>query len=129
MKRFQCRVISTGEVINEWTSKTGGIDYREPSFERYGPFEVVEIEDHSERKEKLKLFRQVRDGLLSDVVDLEVKNIVLNDSTFTPAQVKKYRKALRDSTDPFKDWQTNPQAAAALDSLVVDEYVWPVIGE
>lgn len=80
------------------------------------------------RSAKLQVLRNLRAPKLSEV-DILVNDLALEDTTLTAIAVKEYRQALKDVTNPFKNYESDSGHAAALDALVVETFVWPLMPE
>jgi hypothetical protein len=132
MKVFKCK--KNGKVTNQWTIESvdsqgrTGINYREDSFGPEGTFEIIEEEDNSERKDKLKRLKELRDAVKAETFADAFEDFILKEvPPYTQKQVRDYKQALKNVLDPYKNWKDDPEAAARLDALVVEDFVWPVI--
>lgn len=74
---------------------------------------------------KLDTLRLYRAAKLAEV-DVMVNDIVLLDGSLTALQVKDYRTALKNVTDPYKNYASDAGHAAALDALDLSTFEWPV---
>lgn len=77
------------------------------------------------RAGKLTHLRALRSAKLMEV-DIMVNDLALGDTSLTQVQIKDYRQALKDVTEPFKEYATDEDHATALDALDVPGFVWPV---
>ena len=134
MKRYYRK--KDGIVTNGWDDNAvdcqgrRGIHYREPSFGEEGTFEIIEEEDHAERIAKFRAFKEKRDLVKAETFAGALEDFVLETTPpYTKKQLRDYKKALKESIDPFKNWREDAEAAARLDELVIENYVWPVLGE
>lgn len=91
-------------------------------------FEISEAKQEAKlngsREIKLANIRSVRSSKLGEV-DIMVNDVALADTSLTQAQVKDYRQELKDATNPYKDYASDVDQAAALDALDVAAFVWP----
>lgn len=80
------------------------------------------------RHAKLQALRNLRAPKLSEV-DILVNDLALEDTSLTLETVKDYRQALKNVTDPFKNYDFDSGHATALDALVVETFEWPPMPE
>ena len=78
------------------------------------------------RKDKIRGIREERDQMLL-IADNGINKHFDNDpkAKKTLDEWKAYRIALRDITDEYKNFDTDPAHAAILDALDLENFVWP----
>jgi hypothetical protein len=81
------------------------------------------VQIQSERNNKLKKLRELRDAKLKDV-DVMVNELALDLRSDKEAIIV-YRQALMDFTDPYRYANDPNKAKVAIDSLDLNNIVWP----
>jgi hypothetical protein len=130
MKVFRCQRKKNGMILFEWTDAVGDINYSHPSIIRNSSeIEVIEADTISDiRKDKLKRLRELRDAVKAETFAEVFEDFLLDETPVYPkSSVRKYKRDLKNVLDPYKNWKDDPEAAARLDALVVEDFVWPVI--
>lgn len=83
-----------------------------------------EEELNADRLLKISLIRSERDTLL---VEADHEMFKVEDASGDTSSIRSYRTDLRDITNSYKDYETVPSHATALDSINKDlgDFIWP----